>query len=326
MNTVRPRSPLMPIARTRALARSLSSSSFCFVISRVARASFLSLTLLSLIPLSPISAIADEGPLDKSEPKGITSDQIIQKFAAKEKEFKEARDQYTYTQDVKVQTLDGSTVTGQYRQVFDVVFDDQGKRLENVTFAPQSTLDQGGLMMDQGDFDDIRQRLPFVLTSDEVNEYSILYVGQQQEDELHCYVFDITPKQIVGKKRYFEGRIWVDDHDFQIVKTYGKTVPQIHSKKGKEEHLYPSFTTWREQIDGAYWFPTYTKADDVLHFQMNDVHIREIVKYTNYKRFGAKSRIVFEGKEVQKDPQGQGAGKDAPGQSAPGQQAQQQQK
>ena len=294
MNTVRPRLPLLPLA----WASLLTSASL----------------------LMPAIAHADEGQLDKSEPKGITSDQIIQKFAAKEKEFKEARDQYTYRQDVKVQTLDGNTVTGEYRQVFDVVFDDQGKRLENVVFAPQSSLENGGLSMDQGDFDDIRQRLPFVLTSDEIGEYNILYVGQQQEDELHCYVFDIAPKQIVGKKRYFEGRIWVDDHDFQIVKTYGKTVPQIHAKKGKEEHLYPSFTTWRQQIDDQYWFPTYTKADDVLHFQTQDIHIREIVKYTNYKRFGSKSRIVFEGKELPKgDP-----GTPAPGQPSSGQQAQQQ--
>jgi hypothetical protein len=242
---------------------------------------------------------ADEGPLDKAEPKGITSDQVIQRFAAKEKEFKEARDQYTYRQDVKVQTLDGDTVNGEYRQVFDVIFDDQGHRIENVVFAPQSTLENGGLSMDQGDFDDIRQRLPFVLTSDEIGEYNILYVGQQQEDELHCYVFDIAPKEIVGKKRYFQGRIWVDDHDFQIVKTYGKTVPQIIAKKrGKDEHLYPSFTTWRELIDNTYWFPTFTKADDMLHFQGGDIHIREIVKYTNYKRFGSRSRITFEGKEL----------------------------
>jgi hypothetical protein len=259
--------------------------------------------LLSACLLMPTVAFADEGTLDKSEPKGITPEQIIQKFAAKEKEFKEARDQYTYRQDVKVQTLDGDTVTGEYRQVFDVVFDDGGKRIENVVFAPQSSLENGGLSMDQGDFDDIRQRLPFVLTSDEVGEYDIIYAGQQQEDQLHCYVFDIAPKQIVGKKRYFQGRIWVDDTDLQIVKTYGKTVPQIRGKKGKDEHLYPSFTTWREQIDDHYWFPTYTKADDTLHFQMQDVHIREIVKYTNYKRFGTRSRIVFEGKELPKDQQ-----------------------
>jgi hypothetical protein len=266
--------------------------------------------VLSLLAISSLG-FADEGPLDKSEPKGITPEQIIQKFAAKEKEFKEAREQYTYRQDVKVQVLDGDTVKGQYHEIFDVVFDNNGKRLENVVFAPQSDLDQAGLSMDQGDFDDIRNRLPFVLTSDELGEYNVLYVGQQQEDELHCYVFDVAPKQIVGKKRYFQGRIWVDDHDFQIVKTYGKTVPQIYDRKhkGKDEHLYPNFTTWRQQIDGRYWFPTYTKADDTLHFFAGDIHIREIVKYENYKRFGSKTRITFEGKELppgeKKDTQAQ---------------------
>ena len=116
-----------------------------------------------------------------------------------------------------------------------MIFDDQGRRIENVVFAPQSTLEQGGLSMDQGDFEDIRHRMPFVLTEADLPEYNILYVGQQQEDEVHCYVFDIAPKQIVGKKRYFQGRIWVDDHDFQIVKTYGKAVPTSDKKHGDEE-------------------------------------------------------------------------------------------
>ena len=104
-----------------------------------------------------------------------------------------------------------------------------------------------------------------MLTSDEIGEYDILYVGQQKQDELNTYVFDVAPKQIVGKKRYFQGRIWVDDHDFQIVETYGKTVPDIRKKKGNE-NLFPKFTTWREQIDGQYWFPTYTRAEDTLKF------------------------------------------------------------
>ncbi len=193
--------------------------------------------------LLAVVAAADEGPLDKSQPKGTTPEEIIKRFAAKEKEFKEARDQYTYRQDVKVQVLDGDTVKGEYHEVFDVVFDDGGKRLENVVFAPQSSLDQAGLSMDQEDFDDIRNRLPFVLTSDEIAEYDILYVGQQQEDELHCYVFDIAPKEIVGKKRYFQGRIWVDDHDFQIVKTYGKTVPRSMGVRRKDNENICSRTS-----------------------------------------------------------------------------------
>src|SRR6201981_780927 len=247
------------------------------------------LLLVSLFLLASLAA-ADEGPLDKSQPKSSTPEDIIKRFASKEKEFKEARDQYTHETGVKGQVPDGDTVKGEYHEVFDVLFDNSGKRLENVVFAPQSSLDQAGLSMDQGDFDDIRNRLPFVLTSDEIGEYDVLYVGQQQEDDLHCYVFDIAPKQIVGKKRYFQGRIWVDDHDFQIVKTYGQAVPEIRDtkKKGnKTEHLYPKFTTWREQIDNQYWFPTYTRADDTLHFVAGDIHIREIVKYEDYKRFGS---------------------------------------
>jgi hypothetical protein len=264
-----------------------------------------------------LPVFAQEGPLESTPPKDTTPDEIIKRFAAKETEFAKARDQYTYRQDVHVMTMDGDTVTGEYREVFDVIFNDEGKRTENVVFAPQSSLEHGGLSLDQGDMKDFRNRLPFVLSSDEVGEYGILYVGQQQEDELHCYVFDIAPKKIEyannieKQKRYFQGRIWVDDHDLQIVKTYGKTVPDLcgeHAcnpakKRPDDEHLYPKFTTWRQQIDGQYWFPVYTRADDDLHFKAGDIHIREIVKYEDYKRFGANSKILYEGKEIPKSDQ-----------------------
>jgi len=275
------------------------------------KTSFCTALLCAAALLLSAAAMAQEGPLDPAEPKNITTDQIIQRFAAKEKEFKEARDQYTYRQTVKVETPEDG---GSYQQVFDVTFDNEGHKVKNVVFAPQPTLAK--IMMTEEDIDDIENRLPFVLTSDELNEYSILYKGQQQEDELHCYVFDIAPKQIEGKKRYFQGRIWVDDHDFQIVKTYGKTVPDIRKKHGSE-NLFPSFTTYREQIDGKYWFPTYTRADDDLHFSSGDVHIREIVKYTDYKRFGSNVVITYEGKELPKTPGNQSSGNQSPGQASP---------
>jgi hypothetical protein len=255
--------------------------------------------LLALVLYGPIAphAFADEGALDTAQPKGIASDEIIRRFAAKEKEFQQALDQYAYRQSVKVQTLEGETVDGEYQQVFDVSFDNLGRKVKNVVFAPQATLER--IMMTEQDLDDIENRLPFVLTSDQIAEYDILYVGQQQEDELHCYVFDIAPKKIEGKKRYFQGRIWVDDHDFQIVKTFGKTVPDIR-KKRDNENLFPKFTTYREQVDGKYWFPTYTRADDTLHFSGNDVKIREIVKYENYQKFGSKVKVTYNGQEIPK--------------------------
>ena len=238
---------------------------------------------------------APEGPLENAPPQGTTPEEIIKRFAAKETEFAKARDQYTYRQDVTVKTPEDD---GQYHEVFDVLFDDKGHRIENVVFAPQSSLQK--IYMSQEDMEDIRHKLPFVLTTEELPEYNVLYVGQQKEDELHCFVFDIAPKQIEPKKRYFQGRVWVDDHDFQIVKTYGKTVPDIRKKHGDEENLFPKFTTWRQQIDGKYWFPVYTKADDELHFKMQDVRIVEIVKYEDYKRFGTNVKILFEGKEIPK--------------------------
>ena len=265
---------------------------------------FLTFSLLLLALCLTIPALASdrgEGPLDPSQPTGITVDAIIQQFAAKEKQFKIAREQYTYTQDVKVQTMDGDTVDGEYHQVADVLFDDKGHRIEQVTFAPQSNLER--VTMTQSDFDDIRNRLPFVLTSDDIGKYQILYVGKQREDELGTYVFDIAPKEIEKGERYFQGRIWVDDHDYQIVKTYGETVPQVHNFKHPEkENLSPKYTTWREQIDGRYWFPTYTYAEDTLHFSGNDdVKMRYIVRYKNYKQYGAKSKIIYQGQEIPKD-------------------------
>ena len=257
------------------------------------------LWLLGLLPgaLTGFAAAQEgEGELRNAPPKGISVEQVIQRFASKEKEFKLAREQYTWTQSVTVQTLEGSTVDGEYQQVFDVLFDDRGRRIEQVRFAPQNTLTR--IQITKEDLDDIEKRMPFTMTIDDLPSYNASYLGQQQEDELNCYVFDLSPKRIDKGQRYFEGRIWVDDRDFQIVKTYGKNVPDLVKAKKGEENLFPRFTTWREQIDGKYWFPTYTKVDDNLHFSLGDVHIRQVVKYENYKRFGSKTRILYQGKEV----------------------------
>jgi hypothetical protein len=262
----------------------------------------LTLSLLSFVFLLAGVAAAEtnceegNGPLNTAQPAGLTPDQIIQKFAAREAIFKEARNHYTYTQEIVVQTLQGdNTVDGEFRQVNDILYDDKGNRIEEVKYAPAPTLTR--IMMTKEDFDDFRNRLPFVLTTEDLSNYEVHYEGQQHVDEIDTYVFEVAPKHVEknGGSRYFQGRIWVDNRDFQIVKTCGKNVPDIH--KGDNENLTPKFVTYREQVDGDYWFPTYTKADDVLHFKNEDVHVREIVKYTNYKRFGVKTRIVY-GKPV----------------------------
>ena len=258
--------------------------------------------LACLLPISLAAQTNCEdgnGPLNTAEPQGISVQDLVQKFAGKEAVFKDARNHYTYTQQVIVQTLDGDTVDGEFKLTTDILYDDQGKRIENVTYAPQSTLTRIGLTSQ--DYDDFRNRLPFVLTTQDLGEYNISYVGQQHVDELDTYVFDIAPKKVEKNTgpRFFDGRIWVDNRDYQIVKTCGKNVPDDHKKN--EENLTPKFVTYREQVDGQYWFPTYTRADDVLNFANGPVRVREIVKYTNYKRFGVKTKITYGG-EVKGGP------------------------
>jgi hypothetical protein len=258
---------------------------------------------------TPMALDSGFGRMDVSAP-ATPPDEIIRKFAAKETEFQEALNHYTYRRVARVQTVDDDNkVDGEYYEVDDVIFDSQGKRTEKVVFAPGNTLQR--VMMSPSDFQDIQHGYPFVLTAQDIGAYNVKYVGRQKVDEVDCYVFEVSPKQIEKGKRYLDGRIWVDATDLQIVVTNGRMVPD-DTRKGKED-LHPPFMTWRAQVDGHYWFPVYTKGEGELHFSggngymAEDVHIRDIIKYTDYKRFGSSSKIIYDGQDItpQQNPQGQ---------------------
>lgn len=222
------------------------------------------------------------------EPPSLPVEQIIQKFGDRELEFKKERDNYTYTQTFVVQTIDlDGRPDGEYRMTSDILFTPEGRRYEKVISAPPPTLQR--ISLSQQDMDDLEHVQPFVLTSQELPKYDVKYIGREQLDELTTYVFDVGPKKIEKNQRYFQGRIWVDDKDLNIVKSDGKAVPDI-VKKGNE-NVFPRFETFRENIEGHYWFPTYTRSDDELRFSTGAVHIRMTVRYANYKRFGATIKI-----------------------------------
>jgi hypothetical protein len=258
---------------------------------------------------TPMPLDSGFGRMDVSAP-ATPPEEIIRQFAAKETEFQDALNHYTYRRTARVQTLDDDNkVDGEYYEVDDVIFDPSGKRTEKVVFAHGSTLQR--VMMSPSDFQDIQHGYPFVLTSQDIGAYNVKYVGRQKVDEVDCYVFEVNPKQIEKGKRYLDGRIWVDATDLQIVVTNGRMVPD-DTRKGKED-LHPPFMTWRAQVDGHYWFPVYTKGEGELHFSggngymAQDVHIRDIIKYTDYKRFGSSSKIIFDGQDItpKESPQGQ---------------------
>ncbi|HKD61644.1 MAG TPA: hypothetical protein VKB47_14370 [Terracidiphilus sp.] len=249
---------------------------------------------------TPMPLDAGFGKLDLSDP-STPPDDIIKKFAAKESEFREALNHYTYRRMARVQTIDDDNkIDGEWYQVDDVTFDPTGRRTEKTVFAPESTLQR--IMMSPSDLQDIQKGYPFVLTSEDIGQYNVKYVGKQKVDDVDCFLFDVEPKQIEKNKRYFLGRIWVDATDLQIVVTNGRMVPD-DTRKGKED-LHPPFMTWRQQVDGHYWFPVYTKGEGVLHFtggsgyMAEDVHIRDTVKYTDYKRFGTSIKIIYDGQDI----------------------------
>jgi hypothetical protein len=218
----------------------------------------------------------------------LSPEEIIKAFAAKESEFYQAWKQYTYRQigEIQVLSVNGMLTRERLTLVSDVIFHDDGKRevklvqkrggLRSVGWTPEDT-------------EVINNLQPFALTMEELSLYNLKYEGKERVDELTCYVFSVKPKSTKGVAlgRYFEGKIWVDDRDLQIVRTLGKPVPQSGNNK------FPEFETIRQIIDNQYWFPVWTHADDRLRFSGSVTHVEETITYEQYKRFGSKATIDF---------------------------------
>ena len=122
-------------------------------------------------------------------------DEIIRKFAAKELEFQQARNNYTYRQTVKMEELDpnGNPTGGKWELVEDIIFSPDGKRYPKVVYAPVVSLRNINLTPE--DEKDLRDVQPFVLTTTEIPEYDIRYLGKEKIDEVGCYAFSVKPKK-----------------------------------------------------------------------------------------------------------------------------------
>ena len=228
----------------------------------------------------------------------ISPEEIIRQFTTRESELREVWKDYSYQQETKLQVLGpADTISGEFYQVSEFVFNDAGKRIERILRAPQSTLDQAGLQMTAEDRDALINLQPFALSKEDLPNYMVSYIGKEKIDELNCHVFDVIPKVMANAReldrlrkakiegKFFQGKIWVDDEDLQIVKTAGKTVPEFKQR-------FPKFETYRENIDGRYWFPTYTFGKDVLEFERFRVAVRMVIKYKNYRQFQSDVKLL----------------------------------
>jgi hypothetical protein len=222
---------------------------------------------------------------------------IIRAFTQKESEFRKALNEYGFTRDAVIQTLAwGGQISGEYHRVSRFVFDDSGNRFEKILLFPIPTVK--AISITPEDIEDLGGVQAFALEASKINEYDFVYIGKEKLDEIDTYVFDVNPKILGDKKRldalkksksserFFQGRIWVDDQDYQIVKARGKGVPEFDQR-------FPTFETYREQIDGKYWFPTYSYADDELTFKNGDsVRVRMRIKYTDFELLRGKLNVI----------------------------------
>jgi hypothetical protein len=226
---------------------------------------------------------ANDGAISPAE-----VERIIKTFTAKETQFRHALNEYSFKRDAVLQSLGmGGQVTGEYHRVSLFTFDDAGTRYEKISYFPMPSFNS----VTQEDLEDLGGIQPFALEPAKIPQYDFRYVGKDKIDELSLYVFDVSPKVIPDakktKERFFSGRIWVDDQDLQIVKTKGKGLPETKNNK------FPTVETYREQIDGRYWFPTYSYADEELIFDKgNTLHIRMKVRYSDFELARAKVKII----------------------------------
>jgi hypothetical protein len=250
----------------------------------------ISLVLVFAVLATSIDTAGQTPAADKSGGGAVDVNAIVRAFTAKETEFRRALNRYTFTRDALLQTVGvGGQVSGEYNRVSQFTYNEQGERFERITRFPLPTLTE--ISFTQEDLEDLGGVQPFALEASKLDLYNFKYVGRERVDELDTHVFDVAPKVMPKKvsERFFQGRVWVEATDLQIVKVKGKGVPE-----GKQR--FPVFETFREQIDGKYWFPTYTYADDELVFPGGQVvRLRMKVRYADYKLFRGRVRVIEEG-------------------------------
>ncbi|HEX8118707.1 MAG TPA: hypothetical protein VF521_15635, partial [Pyrinomonadaceae bacterium] len=193
---------------------------------------------------------------------------------------------YTFLRDVLIQTVDEKgEVSGEYRRLSRLVFDDGGGRVERVISFPKPTLKN--LNITAEDLADLSGLQPFGPDLSEGGLYRISYRGEVEEGGERLQVLRFRPAAGAGV-RAFRGEVFVRASDHRVVRVRGKSLPE-------GEQRFPAFETRRERVDGTHFFPVYTQADDLLVFPQRRVRMRMTVRYTDYRRFLGKLSVVEEG-------------------------------
>lgn len=248
------------------------------------------LFVLIILCFSMIIASAQTSTIVKTNLSQAETDRIVKTFTDNEGKFREALKVYAFNRNATISTIGmGGQISGVYQRDSFLTFKEDGSRFEKILYAPVPTIKEITISVE--DIENLGGVNPFAIEPQYVNNYNFTYLGKEKIDELDLYVFDVAPKVLPDWKKsslkYFSGRIWVDDQDLMIVKSKGKAVPE-----GKQR--FPTMETWRDNVDGKYWFPALSTSDDTLVFDNGQaVKMRVRVSYKNY-RVGRTEVIILD--------------------------------
>lgn len=214
-------------------------------------------------------------------PPSLPPDEIIRRFSQKEDQFLAARPNYGYRKTIRIDEFgtDGQPA-GQFLLVTETTRAPNGQVINKVVQKPQSTLHYFNLETE--DVKELDRIPPFPLTTSQLVKYDLKYLGEEQVDEIACYIFKVKPKLLDRAHAYLDGLVWVDTKYLEVVKTYGRWVNELGEVRSATLP-FTLFETYRENVDGKYWFPNYERSDDTLHLKDVSVPVRLVIKWTDFK-------------------------------------------
>ncbi|HEY6946388.1 MAG TPA: hypothetical protein VI431_14715 [Candidatus Acidoferrum sp.] len=215
-------------------------------------------------------------------PPSLPESEIIQRFSRKEDQYLAMRSHFTYTKTIRVEEFgpDGKP-SGEYVLVMQPERDADGKVYERVVQRPQSTMQHFFLRSE--DLEGLARIPAFPLTTAQLVNYNLKYLGKEQVDEVNCYIFQVKPKTLERQKAYFDGVVWVDSQYLEVVKTYGQWMTDLGPMHVIKDLPFSLFETYRENIEGKYWFPNYSRSDDTADLKGQQVPVRVVIKWTDFK-------------------------------------------
>jgi len=236
--------------------------------------------LMGMLLAASSIAFAASKPAPTAPAGNTAFDRVVDKVLAREVANDKALRSYaplveTYMQSFHPDNAVGLVPTNDQYYLTRVAFK---KTLEDIKFQSRPRLLSRAMHGATKDFktEFVSQSFSWMMVMDyrglDREHYTFDYQGREFLGDLRCIVIDVMPKKH-GDGR-FEGRVWVEDRDYNIVRFNGTFMDS-----GNATYLH--FDTWRLNMLPGVWLPAYIYSED-----LEPAHVK-----THTGNFKAETRI-----------------------------------